>query len=54
MAKSKKPKKERANKYQEKLKVDASFDELMDALFPITPANNLDKKKTKANKGKPL
>jgi len=51
MAKSKKPKKERANKYQEKLKVDASFDELIDALFPKVEVKstreNLIKKKRK-------
>ena len=34
MAQEKKSKKPRKNKYEEKLKVDASFDELMTVLFP--------------------
>ena len=34
MAEGKKSKKPRSNKYEEKVKIDASFDELMTVLFP--------------------
>lgn len=37
MAKQKKPKKERAEKYEEKLKVNGTFQDLMDALVPPPP-----------------
>ena len=47
MAKTSKPKK-RANKYEEKIKVNASFDELMGALFPV--AEKEAKKKPAAKK----
>ncbi len=42
MAKTSKPKK-RENKYQEKLNVNVSFDDLMDVLFPI-PEKKKEKK----------
>ena len=50
MAKAKKPKKQRASKYNEKLKVDASFDELMDVLFPSSGIKTETKKKGNSTK----
>ncbi len=42
MSRAKKPTpKKRANKYQEKVKVNGTFDELMGALFPKPPDNML-------------
>jgi len=37
MASEKKSKKPRKNKYEEKIKVDATFDELMTVIFPPNP-----------------
>lgn len=51
---SKKATKNRAKKYEEKIKVDASFNELMGALFPKEPAKKdkepLPKSKKKKSK----
>jgi hypothetical protein len=44
MAKAKKLSKPRKNKYAEKVKVDATFDELLGALFPKPPDSLLPKK----------
>lgn len=43
MAKAKKPKKERTHKYEQKLKVNGSFQDLMDVLVP--PVKKETKKK---------
>jgi len=50
MAKTSNPKK-RANKYQEKVKVKGSFDQLMNALFP--KPEKKEKKPEPAKKKKP-
>ena len=41
MAQAKKSSKSRKNKYEEKLKVNATFDELLGALFPKPPEQML-------------